>query len=81
MDGLKEGRRPMEREEDGGRSLTKMEKRGKINHLQLILLHPQCKLYHKTTFFGHAILSKQLCLHSFCLFEGMQNILKYMQIS
>ena len=31
-------------------------------------------------FFGHAILLKQLCLHSFCLFEGMHNILKYLQI-
>lgn len=38
------------------------------------------KLCHETTFFGHAILSTQLCLHSFCLFVGMHNILKYMHI-
>ena len=28
-------------------------------------------------FFGHAIISKQLCLHSFCLFEGMHNMQIY----
>ena len=46
----------------------------------LNLPHTQGKLCHKTTFFGHAISSKQLFLHSFCLFEGIHNILKYMQI-
>ena len=46
----------------------------------LNLPHSLGKLCHKTTFFENAILSKQLCLHSFCLFEGMHNILKYMQI-
>ena len=48
--------------------------------IRLNLPHTRGKLSHETTFFGHAILSKQLCLHSFCLFEGMHNILKYMQI-
>ena len=46
----------------------------------LNLPHTRGKLCHKTTFLWHAILLKQLCLHSFCLSEGMHNILKYMQI-
>jgi len=46
----------------------------------LNLPHTRGKLCHETPFFGHAILSKQLCLHSFCLFEGMHNILKYLLI-
>ena len=49
-------------------------------NLQLNLPHTRGKFCHKTAFFEHAILSKQSCLRSFCLFEGMHNILKYMQI-
>ena len=48
----------------------------RLNYPAPNLPHSWSKLCHKTTYFGHAILSKQLCLHSFCLFEGMHNIRK-----